>query len=194
MCDFIEYNGKNLKEVIDFVGIHERFDEWFGSWEEYEKYVKEHHNLFKIFYSCGYHIEIGPGTTIVKYDNGCVVPVPYKGQKIYFAEEKRPYTVRACDGRFFICTKPYNLRKDTVLYTIVDLQEGIRGTDGYSIGPYSYESDEDCEAFLKELQEGEKIREKNKIAFNQPDGIIENIGAWHISYRNRIELNITKIV
>ena len=194
MCNFIEYNGKNLKEVIDFVGIHERFDEWFGSWEEYEKYVKEHHNLFKIFYTNGYHIKIGPGTTLVKYDNGSVVPVPCKGQKIYFAEEKRPYTVRACDGRFFICTKSYNLRKNTVLYTIVDLQEGIRGTDGYSIGPYDYTTDEDCEAFLKELQEGEKIRERNKIAFNQPDGIIEDIGAGHISYKNRIELNITKIV
>ncbi len=116
-----------------------------------------------------------------------------QGQKIYFEGEKRPYKIRACDDRFLICTKPYNFRKNTVLYTIVDLKENIRGTDGYSLGPYDYYEQADCEAFLKELQEGERIRERNKIAFNQPDGIIEDIGAGHISYRNRIELKISKV-
>ena len=117
-----------------------------------------------------------------------------KGQKIYFAEEKRPYTIRACNDRFLICTKPYNLRPETVMYTIVDLEEGIRGTDGYSIGPYSYYTDEDCEDFLKELQEGLKISEKNMLAFKDPDGVIEDIGSGHISYRNRIDLNIVKVI
>lgn len=116
-----------------------------------------------------------------------------KGQRIWFAEEKRPYRIRVCDGRFLICTKPFNLRRDTYMYTIVDLKEGIRGTDGYSLGPYDYRSDEDCEAFLKELQERARIDEMNTIAFGQPDGVIYDIGAGHISYRNRIELNITKV-
>ena len=61
-----------------------------------------------------------------------------KGQKIWFAEEKCPYTIRACNERYLICTKPY--RPKTVMYTIVDLEEEIRGTDGYSIGPYDYYS------------------------------------------------------
>ena len=61
-----------------------------------------------------------------------------KGQKIWFAEEKRPYTIRACNERYLICTKPFNLQPKTVMYTIVDLEEEIRGTDGYSIGPYDY--------------------------------------------------------
>lgn len=45
-----------------------------------------------------------------------------RGQKIWFEGEKRPYTVRACDERFAICTKPFNLRK-TVLYTIIDKKQ-----------------------------------------------------------------------
>jgi len=115
------------------------------------------------------------------------------GQRIWFAEEKRPYRIRACDGRFLICTKPFNLRKDTMLYTIVDLKEEIRGTDGYSIGPYDYRSDEDCEAVLKELQEGARRREYNRSVYNIPGAVLEDIGSGHISYRNRIDLNITKV-
>ena len=108
-----------------------------------------------------------------------------KGQKIWFAEEKRPYTIRACNERYLICTKPY--RPKTVIYTIVDLEEEIRGTDGYSIGPYDYYSQEDCDAYLKELEEGME-REKDNDGF-----IIQDLGSAHVSYRNRIELNIIKV-
>lgn len=48
------------------------------------------------------------------------------GQKIWFAREKRPYKVRACDGRYAICTKPHNPKR-TVLYTIIDKELEIRG-------------------------------------------------------------------
>lgn len=106
------------------------------------------------------------------------------GDKIYFAEEKKPYTVRACDSRYLICTKPYNFRPKTVIYTIVDLKEGIRGADGYSLGGYDYYSDEDCNSFLKELQDADLME--------TVDGVIVDRGGAHISYRNRIELNIVK--
>ena len=108
-----------------------------------------------------------------------------KRQKIWFAEENRPYTIRACNERYLICTKPYCHK--TVMYTIVDLEEEIRGTDGYSIGPYDYYSQEDCDAYLKELEEGMK-REKDNDGF-----IIQDLGSAHVSYRNRIKLNITKV-
>lgn len=107
------------------------------------------------------------------------------GDKIRFAEERNAYTVRACDDRYLICTKPFNIFPKTVVYTIVDLKEGIRGTDGYCIGPYSYYSDEDCNAFLKELQEADAAR-LNKAE----NGVFVDVGAGHISYRNRIKLNI----
>ena len=50
------------------------------------------------------------------------------------------------------------------MYTIVDLEEEIRGTDGYGLGPYDYYSQEDCDAYLKELEEGMK-REKDNDGF-----------------------------
>ena len=93
------------------------------------------------------------------------------GDKVWFNEEARPYTIRACDERYLVCTKPYDLKPKTVQYTMVDLKENIRGTDGYAIGPYDYYEDEDCQAYLKELQTGES----------------------QISRRNRIELNILKV-
>ena len=111
------------------------------------------------------------------------------GDKIYFEEEKRPYIVRACDDRFLICTKPYNFKPNTVQYTIVDLEEGIRGTDGYCVSPHDYYETEDCENFLRELQEGARIQEENRGNLRD-GGLIYDIGAGHVSYRNRIELNI----
>jgi len=34
----IQWNGNNLKEVIDFIGLHESASKW--TWEEYEEVVK----------------------------------------------------------------------------------------------------------------------------------------------------------
>lgn len=112
------------------------------------------------------------------------------GDKIYFEEEKKPYTIRACDKRFLICTKPYNFKPKTVIYTIVDLVDGIRGTDNYSIGWCDYYKTTDCKKMLKELQ-----RWANEIREEMIDGekvIIEPLMGTHISRRNRIELNIVK--
>lgn len=91
------------------------------------------------------------------------------GQKIKFAKEKRPYTVRACDERFAICTKPFNTQK-TVMYTIIDLQRGVRGTEGL-VFCMGFENDEACNEALQRLQSGES----------------------EVSYRNFIELDIETI-
>ena len=112
------------------------------------------------------------------------------GDKIYFAEEKKPYTIRACDERFLICTKPYNFRPRTVIYTIVDLVEGIRGTDNYSIGPYDYYDTDDCNAVLGELQQWAS-GVKTEIVDGQ-EVLVEPLFGTQISHRNRIELNIVK--
>ena len=89
------------------------------------------------------------------------------GDKIKFVEEKHPYTIRACNDRFLICTKPFN-PKHTVLYTIVDLQEGIRGRNWWVFNIYEYKDDADCKQCLDDLISGE----------------------CEISYRHRIKLNI----
>lgn len=102
------------------------------------------------------------------------------GDKIYFAEEKKPYTIRACDERFLICTKPYNFKPKTVIYTIVDLKEGIRGTDNYSIGWCDYYKTGDCKKMLKELQK------------TYADNDYPLLDGTYISRRIYIELNIVE--
>jgi hypothetical protein len=76
----------------------------------------------------------------------------YVGDKVYVPTEKRPYTVRARDDRYIICTKPFNPRH-TVLYFIIDLAEKWRAPDNM-IFCSGYETIEDCQERLKELQDG----------------------------------------
>lgn len=74
------------------------------------------------------------------------------GDKVYIPTDKRPYTVKARDDRYIICTKPFNV-KHTVLYFIVDLVNKWRAPDNM-IFCHGYETDEDCVERLKELQDG----------------------------------------
>ena len=85
------------------------------------------------------------------------------GDKLKFAEEKQMYTIRARNDRYLVCTKPFNPKR-TVLYTIIDLIEGIRGTNDFILNPYNYELAEDCQQCLKDITSGEaKISSRNKI-------------------------------
>ena len=74
------------------------------------------------------------------------------GDKVYIPTDKRPYTVKARDERYIICTKPFNARH-TVLYFIIDLVDKWRAPDNM-IFCHGYETDEDCIERLKELQSG----------------------------------------
>lgn len=71
------------------------------------------------------------------------------GSRIWFAEESRPYRVRATDGRFLVCTKPFNPRK-TVLYCIFDTETMMRAPENLIFG-YGAETDEQCEAMLRRI-------------------------------------------
>lgn len=75
------------------------------------------------------------------------------GDKVYVPGEKKPYTVRARDERYIICTKPFNPQK-TVLYFIVDLIDKWRAPDD-RLFCSGYETDEQCMERLAELQSGE---------------------------------------
>lgn len=90
------------------------------------------------------------------------------GDKVWFPCERRPYKVRACNERFVICTKPFNPKR-TVLYTIIDLELNIRGTENL-IFCMGFESDEDCAEALQRLVSGES----------------------EVSHRNRVKLQILK--
>ena len=95
-----------------------------------------------------------------------------KGSKITFAEEKRPYVVRALGERYAVCTKPFNL-KHTVLYTIIDIDEKIRGTENLIFG-MGAETDEDCDEMLQRLESGQtEISHRNRVTLR-----INNATAW----------------
>lgn len=75
-----------------------------------------------------------------------------QGDKIYVPGEVRPYRVRCRDDRYIICTKPYNPQR-TVMYFIIDLEEQVRGPDN-QVFCSGYETQEQCEERLRELQSG----------------------------------------
>ena len=75
------------------------------------------------------------------------------GDKVYIPNQKRPFRVRARDDRYIICTKPFN-PKHTVIYFIVDLVKKWRAPDNM-IFCMGYETDEDCQDRLRQLQNGE---------------------------------------
>ena len=89
--------------------------------------------------------------------------------KIKFREEKQKYTVQASSNRYAICTKPFNPQK-TVLYTIIDFKENVRGTENL-IFSFGFETRKKCKEALERLENNET----------------------EVSYRNRIELDIEKI-
>ena len=97
------------------------------------------------------------------------------GARVWFASEKRPYTVQARSDRYLVCTKPFNLRR-TTLYTIIDLWEGVRGPENLIFG-MGAETREQCEAMLNRLE-----------------GLNRAVGyATEVSHRHRIPLDLTKV-
>ena len=74
------------------------------------------------------------------------------GDKVYLADEKRPYYVRARNDRFIICTKGVPYYK--VKYFIVDLKSKLRGPDN-QVFCAGYVTKEQCEERLKELENSE---------------------------------------
>ena len=68
-----------------------------------------------------------------------------KGDSVWFAASKKSFKVRECNERFAICTQPFNLQPNTVIYTIIDFDRNVRGMDNLVFGIYDYYSDEDFE-------------------------------------------------
>ena len=86
----------------------------------------------------------------------------HAGDKVTFAEEKRPYLVRAANERFAVCTKPYN-PQHTVLYSVIDFELNVRGTENLIFG-LGAETDEQCTEMLARLTAGEtEVSRRNSI-------------------------------
>ena len=84
------------------------------------------------------------------------------GQKVKFASERRRYTVQAASRRYAVCTKPFAARH-TVLYTVIDLQKQVRGTENLIFGAGA-ETREQCLEMLVRLAAGEtEISRRNRV-------------------------------
>ena len=73
----IQWTGKNLQEVFDFCGgswyfINKFFD---GDWDKYVRYVREHNNIFKVWYSDDYHRCAYVGDYLVRFVDGNILIV-----------------------------------------------------------------------------------------------------------------------
>jgi len=124
--------------------------------------------------------------TTVENCEQCII-----GQRIWFAEEKKPYRVRCRSDRYLICTKPANLWK-TVFYTIIDLKENIRGAENVILG-FGAETDEECQEMLDRLEgavspdpESDELLREMGI---EPPPLTQT----EVSYRNRVPLVVTRV-
>jgi hypothetical protein len=72
------------------------------------------------------------------------------GDRVRFVEEAQAYTIQARSDRYLVCTKPFNLRR-TVLYTIVDLKQQVRGTENLVFGAGA-ETPEQCQEMISRLE------------------------------------------
>lgn len=93
------------------------------------------------------------------------------GSKLRFEGEKQMFTVQASNRVYSVCTKPLNMirrrgggkyeHEKTVLYTIVDWRNGIRGTENLVFG-FGAETKEQCEEMLERITNaGSDISHRN---------------------------------
>lgn len=104
------------------------------------------------------------------------------GDKLKFKSEKQRYTVRACDNKFVIATKPFNARK-TYLYTIIDIDARERGSDNYYC-KFDYEKKSDLILAMAELHNGKMCLIDTGFA---------DCGRLNLSHRTKIKLDLERI-
>lgn len=80
-----------------------------------------------------------------------VVPLSVD-DRVWFTDERLPYTVQAVAGPWAVLTKPFAAR-GTVLYTVLNVETGWRGRDNYS--GLGYETREECEQAAEMFASGE---------------------------------------
>jgi len=127
---------------------------------------------------------------------------------IKFWDLDKTYEVRARDERFLVCTSPYTVemqqkaysewlsedvageepyisRKDTVYYTLVDLDKQIRSTDNFVFGsPGGYEEREACVMVLATLQSGVmELSRRNKVPLQVESVSVGDYCRYTLSHR-----------
>jgi hypothetical protein len=95
------------------------------------------------------------------------------GDRLWLDDKRQSWTVQARGDRYIVLTKPFNLQHTTI-YTVIDLELGIRGRDNwYGLG---YETRKECEDAL--------------ARFEAPG---EDHDSAEISTRSNVTLDITRV-
>lgn len=91
-----------------------------------------------------------------KYDNiGNLVEALKEvqvGSKLKFWHEKKRYTCTGRSENFIIISKPFNLKEDCCMYSILDLTQMRCNRDNLVFGIYNYSNPEDCKDALEALE------------------------------------------
>ena len=88
--------------------------------------------------------------------------------RVRFRGEKQArFKVRARGNRFIILTKPFNARH-TCIYTVIDVERGIRGTDNY--GGLGYDTPEEITEAVDLFNRGEaRVSVRNNVSLDIRD-------------------------
>lgn len=87
------------------------------------------------------------------------------GDCVRFAGERNSYTVMASSGRYAVCIKPFAALK-TVMYTIVDFERKVRGTEDLIFG-MGFSTRKKCQEALQRLVDGEsEVSYRNVVALS----------------------------
>lgn len=112
---------------------------------------------------CGAKVELPaqPAGHHLVHSEAFVVPEEdpkdlHEGDRVWFASEKLPYKVQAVsdDGRWAVCTKPFAARH-TVIYSVLDLEQSLRGVDNSIGNCLGYDTPEECKSSLALIVSGE---------------------------------------
>lgn len=90
------------------------------------------------------------------------------GDRVRFRGERQArFKVQARGDRFVILTKPFNARH-CCIYTVIDLEQGIRGTDDY--GGLGYESEQEIAEAMAMFDSGDAgVSYRNNVSLDIRD-------------------------
>jgi hypothetical protein len=91
--------------------------------------------------------------------------------RFYSEEDDCIYTVQCRSENFIICTAPCP-EQQSVWYSIIDLERGVRGTDNMVFGN-GYETPEQCASRLEELVAGDmEVSYRNNVPLPSLDFMV----------------------
>ncbi|MCV7255307.1 hypothetical protein H7J86_24390 [Mycobacterium hackensackense] len=140
----------------------------------------------------------GTGTPLCPHRCGFDPALPPVGAKVRLARDgRRWWDVRCADERFAILTRQADFKpKGEVVYTIVDIEDGVRGPCNLIGQSWDLTMpDEACAELLAALRAGVEgpIRRQREFEEQGITQWVDEGDEVEISYRNRVRLDIDEV-